>query len=108
MNTAEIKIVKNDVKVTGGYVYTELHYTQENKSRVHVVSLHGGPGGVHYKMKYGIKSLAEHFPIIFYDQIGGGLSKNLITINKKDHVKTLWNIEHFVQELQEIVKFYKL
>ena len=47
-------------------------------------------------MKHGIKSLAEFFPIIFYDQIGGGLSKNLITIDKKDYEKSLWNIEHFV------------
>lgn len=41
------------------------------------MSLHGGPGSAHYKMKWSIKELAQQFPIIFYDQLGGGESSKI-------------------------------
>jgi proline iminopeptidase len=57
--------------------------------------IHGGPGASHHYLKP-IADLADERPVIFYDQLGCGNS------DSPDDT-TLWTIERFVNELQQVI-----
>jgi proline-specific peptidase len=56
-----------------------------------LLCLHGGPGFTHYYLEP-LESLAEHRPVIFYDQLGCGRS------DRPDDAG-LWTVDRFVEEL---------
>ena len=61
--------------------------------------LHGGPGSSHNYM-LGFSKLAQDRQVIFYDQLGGGLS---------DHPKDVkWSVDLFVEELKTVRDHLKL
>lgn len=100
-------IISNEsfINVSGGKIWSEILYTEETKNLPPLICLHGGPGSTHDKIKYGLAGLAKFFPIIFYDQLGGGRSELLP--DEYDNY-SLWTIDRFVTELHELIKFYDL
>ncbi|WP_333696513.1 alpha/beta hydrolase [Flavobacterium sp.] len=71
-----------------------------------VVCIHGGPGD-NYKYLMNCKSLADKgFRVVFYDQIGSGLSQRFPKhwyMDKGDNaIETI-----FYEELKEIINYYK-
>lgn len=56
--------------------------------------LHGGPGGGHDYLEP-LAALGNERPVIFYDQLGCGRSE-------KPENRTLWTIERFADEVQEV------
>ena len=64
-----------------------------------IVCLHGGPGGMSKKMTP-LFELATDRQVFLYDQIGGGRSSEI--------PQKLWKIETFVEELDILVKHWKL
>ncbi|MDQ0258091.1 proline iminopeptidase [Evansella vedderi] len=86
------------VNVTGGKV-SYKKYENEN-GRTPVILLHGGPGSSHFSMQ-GLKELAMERPVIFYDQLGCGKSD-------RPTDKSLWTLDRFVEELDQIIKALKL
>lgn len=93
------------INVPGGKIWSELIYSEATKNNPALICLHGGPGSTHSGIKFGFEKLAEFFPIIFYDQLGGGNS-NLIDEDSDD--SSLWSIERFVTELATLIEFYQL
>jgi proline iminopeptidase len=59
-----------------------------------LLCLHGGPGFTHYYLEP-LEALAEHRPVIFYDQLGCGRS------DRPDDI-TLWTVDRFVTELAQV------
>lgn len=93
------------IDVPGGQVWSQLIYTDEGKDKPPLICLHGGPGSTHDKIKYGLEALANEFPLIFYDQLGGGKS----ALPDEDISSTeLWKIERFVDELAALIEFYNI
>ena len=80
------------IKVTGGKVWYKI--AGANKDKTPVITLHGGPAASHYYLSP-LEALSDERPIIFYDQLGCGLSD-------KPNDKSLWTIEHFIEELSQI------
>jgi len=80
------------IKVTGGNVWCKI--IGANKDKTPVIILHGGPAASHYYLEP-LEAFSSSRPVIFYDQLGCGLSDK--TTNK-----SLWTIEHFIEELSEI------
>ena len=67
-----------------------------------LIIMHGGPGGCVERYEP-LEKLAEFgIPLIFYDQLGCGYSKV-----PKNH-KISWNFHIFLDELANLVKFFKL
>ena len=83
---------KGYIQVKGGKVWYSI--SGRNKSLPPIIVLHGGPGASHYYMKP-LRGLASERPVILYDQLGCGKSDKL-----KD--KSLWTIEHYTEELDDI------
>lgn len=67
-----------------------------------LVCLHGGPGAVHIVIEH-LKDLNENWdiPIIFYDQIGNGLSTHF---HEKNGDVEFWNPELFMAELDNLLR----
>lgn len=82
------------IDVTGGKVWYQVH--NSHVENIPVIILHGGPGSSHYSLQ-GLRILGEERPVIFYDQLGCG---------KSDRPKNpkLWNLDRFVEELNQIRK----
>ncbi|MCK9572779.1 MAG: proline iminopeptidase-family hydrolase [Candidatus Omnitrophica bacterium] len=80
------------IKVTGGNIWYKICGSDKNK--IPVIILHGGPAATHYYLEP-LEALSSERPVIFYDQLGCGLSD-------KANVKSLWTIEHFVEELGQV------
>src|SRR5688572_23773600 len=79
------------IPVTGGRVwYREVR----TNSTVPLLLLHGGPG-LDTGYLAPLEALADEWPIIRYDQLGGGQSDH------PDDV-SLWTVERFVEELGQI------
>ena len=57
-----------------------------------LLTVHGGPGHPHDGFEP-LQQLAEHRPVIFYDQLGCGNSE-------RPHDNSLWTVNRFVEELQ--------
>lgn len=93
------------IEVPGGKIWSELVYNEDTKNNPALICLHGGPGSTHNGIKFGLEHLAEFFPIIFYDQLGGG---NSVLIDENYDQDNLWNTERFVTELATLIEFYKL
>lgn len=65
-----------------------------------LVTLHGGPGSTHNSLEL-LSPLAEigDRPIIFYDQIGCGLS------SKPDSHTELYNKDFWIEELENLLSY---
>ena len=65
-----------------------------------IVAIHGGPGS-DYRSMLNFKDLvADEYFIVFYDQMGSGLSQRL----DKDHYT---NVQQFVDELDGVIEHYR-
>jgi proline-specific peptidase len=60
-----------------------------------LLALHGGPGAAHYYLQPFIDRMAEHRPVIVYDQLGCGESE-------KPDDPSLWTVDRAVQELDVV------
>ncbi len=81
------------VAVSGGKIWYKI--VGKNKPGIPLLLIHGGPGASHHYLEP-IADLADERPVIFYDQLGCGNSDN-------PNDTTLWNIERFVSELQQLI-----
>ncbi len=86
------------IPVTGGNVWYKI--AGANKKGIPLLVLHGGPGAPHDYLEP-LEALADEQPVVFYDQLGCGNS------DKPDDT-SLWTIERFVEELQQIRETLKL
>ena len=67
----------------------------EQRGRMPLLALHGGPGGSHDPLE-GLGALAEQGRrVVFYDQLGGGDS------DKPDD-PSLWTVETFLEQLRSV------
>lgn len=89
----ERNIQEGYITVTGGEIWYKI--VGKNKPGIPLLVIHGGPGASHHYLEP-IANLADERPVIFYDQLGCGNSDN-----PKD--TSLWNIERFVSELQQLI-----
>jgi proline iminopeptidase len=80
------------IQVEGGRIWYRIHGT--DKKLTPLLVLHGGPGGTHYYLDT-LRELATERPVIFYDQLGCGLSD-------RPSDTSLFNLERFVRELQRV------
>lgn len=85
------------INVPGGNIWYQL---TGNKKGTPLIVLHGGPGYPHDSLE-SLEDLSSGRQVIFYDQLGCGNSKRT-----KD--PSLWTVEHFVRELQLVVKTLNL
>jgi proline iminopeptidase len=88
-----MKRVEGILEVPDGNIWYEII---GDKETVPLIALHGGPGYPHESLEP-LEDLAEERKIIFYDQLGCGNSK-------KTTDKLLWTVDHFVRELQLLIK----
>lgn len=79
------------VAVTGGHVWYRIVGGSEG---IPLLTLHGGPGAGHDYLE-SLAAIADERPIVFYDQLGCGLSQ-------KPTDTSLWRIERFVHEVDEV------
>jgi len=86
------------IDVPGGKVWYKI--TGKNKKGIPLIILHGGPGATHYNLE-ACELLSDERPVIFYDQLGCGNSD-------RPEDKSLWTIEHYVEELAVIRTTLKL
>jgi proline iminopeptidase len=94
-----IKEVKNTGYLREGYIEIGgrkawYKITGADKQKPPVIILHGGPAASHYYLEP-LEALSGERPVIFYDQLGCGLSDRLDD-------NSLWTIEHFIKEITEI------
>ncbi len=80
------------IRVTGGKTWYKI--VGANKKGIPLLVLHGGPGASHDYLAP-LEALTDGRPVVFYDQLGCGSS------DKPDDA-SLWTIERFVEELQQI------
>jgi L-proline amide hydrolase len=77
-----------------------------NKKHRPLVVLHGGPGVVHdYMLSLSDLWTKNGIPVIFYDQIGGGMSTHIS--EKKGDVE-FWSIQLFIAELYNLLKHFNI
>lgn len=81
------------IDVPGGKVWYEI---VGKKEETPLIVLHGGPGYPHDSLEP-LEDLADERKVIFYDQLGCGNSQ-------RTDDKSLWTVDHFVKELQTIIK----
>lgn len=81
------------IEVPGGKVWFKV---VGDGPGVPLLTLHGGPGFCHNYL-LSLEDLADERPVIFYDQLGCGKS------DRSDDA-SLWTVERFVAELQDVVK----
>lgn len=66
-----------------------------------LVVAHGGPGGTHdYLVNLAQLTDQRGIPIVFYDQIGNGLSTHL---PERNGDTSFWTVEFFMDELENLV-----
>ena len=85
------------ISVTGGRVWYKI---MNPGVSIPLVLLHGGPGSSHYYLEP-LEQLANERTIIVYDQLGCGKSE-------RPHDTSLWQRNHFVEELHQIREALKL
>ena len=85
------------IDVPGGRVWAKR---VGNGASVPVVVLHGGPGSSHDYLT-SLEGLADERPLIFYDQLGSGLS------DRPDD-RSLWRVERFVRELEHVLDAFAI
>ena len=75
-----------------------------NRKHRPLVVLHGGPGVVHdYMLSLADLWTKNEIPIIFYDQIGGGMSTHL---PEKSGDSDFWSIQLFIAELNNLLEHF--
>jgi proline iminopeptidase len=92
------KIEEGMIEVTGGRVWYRI--VGADKPGIPLLTLHGGPGAPHDYLEP-LEALATDRPVIFYDQLGCGNSEQPTDT-------TLWNVERFVEELEQVRTALKL
>jgi proline-specific peptidase len=71
-----------------------------------LILLHGGPGACHnYLLPFIDLWKNDNIPVIFYDQIGNGLSTHL---DEKNGDKKFWVESLFIQELNNLIDHFDL
>jgi proline-specific peptidase len=80
------------IDVTGGRVWYRV---VGDGGGLPLLTLHGGPGVPHDYLD-SLAELADERPVVFYDQLGCGLS------DRPDDL-TLWTVERFVEEVGQVV-----
>lgn len=80
------------IDVTGGRVWYRV---VGDGTTIPLLTLHGGPGVPHDYLD-SLDELADERPVIFYDQLGCGLS------DRPDNL-SLWTVERFVEEVHQVV-----
>ena len=91
------------IPVDGGSVLYRIW--GEDKPGTPVIFLHGGPGSsCYYFFKQCV--LAEDRPIVFYNQLGSAGSDVSDEYTTAEEVKKLFTVEHFVEELDTVVKYF--
>lgn len=93
-NINKILTVSGKIKVTGGEVFYKKLFAQSTKAQSALVVVHGGPGVPHGYLNV-FEKLAETRPVIFYDQLGCGLSD-------KPNDDALWQMQRFADELRDV------
>jgi len=86
------------IQVAGGQVWYRIAGAKQKGTPLLI--LHGGPGCPHDYLEP-LEALADERPVIFYDQLGCGLS------DLPDDT-TLWRTERFVEELKQVRTALKL
>jgi len=86
------------IEVTGGKVWYKI--VGADRPGTPLLLLHGGPGCPSDYLEP-LGALSDERPVIFYDQLGCGLSD-------RPEDTTLWRVERFVEELQIVRKTLKL
>jgi proline-specific peptidase len=89
-----VKAGEGYIGVPGGKVWYRVVAPDAETGATPLLCLHGGPGFTHYYLEP-LEALAEHRPVIFYDQLGCGRS------DRPDDV-TLWTVDRFVAELAQV------
>lgn len=91
------------IPVDGGQVVYRIY--GEDAPGIPVIFLHGGPGGGSnaYFKQYAI---SENRPVVFYNQLGSAGSDVAEEFTTAEQVKEFYTIEHFVDELDEVVKYF--
>ena len=79
------------IPVNGGEVWYRVVGSGD---AIPLLTLHGGPGAGHDYLE-SLEALADERPVIFYDQLGCGLS------DKPDD-PSIWRIERFAREVDEV------
>jgi proline iminopeptidase len=95
---ADIQETQGMVNVVGGKIWYQVFSNPATAGRIPLIALHGGPGAPHNYL-LSLKELAEKRPVIFYDQLGCGHSKEFDATTPN-----LWTIPRFVDELHRLVK----
>ncbi len=78
--------------VPGGRVWYGI--SGADQGGIPLLLLHGGPGATHDYLEP-LEALASERPVVFYDQLGGGLSE-------RPEDSSLWTMERFVEELAAV------
>ena len=101
LNTMSETSGEVDFVVAGETFKTWYKVVGDLKSRFRpLVIVHGGPGFPHFNMLGHDKLYKSHLiPIVWYDQLGCGLSSHL-----PDKAKEFWTPELFMDELENLVK----
>lgn len=86
------------IQTTHGKTY--YHIFGKEKKGIPLILVHGGPGATHYYLEP-LKALADERPVIFYDQLGCGKSREIADSN-------FMTIEYFVDELATLISILQL
>ncbi len=95
--TSKIEKYQNFIQTSHGKVWYE---SIGNGEGIPLIVIHGGPGCPHDYLEP-LEDLGASRKVIFYDQIGCGLSDRLDDPN-------LMNVKTFVNELEEIIGYLKI
>ena len=93
----DIEAREGRIAVSGGEIWYRV---VGDGGGVPLLTLHGGPGAGHDYLE-SLEPLGNERPVVFYDQLGCGRS------DKPDDV-SLWRIERFVREVDEVHAALKL
>jgi len=100
MNNIFSQTENSSIKPIEGYIETTYCRTWysiygKGKSGIPLILVHGGPGATHFYLEP-LKELADERPVIFYDQLGCGNSKEIFD-------NDFMNVEYFVEELSTLI-----
>lgn len=98
-----VKKQEIEKKISGHLEINDVqHYYEICGTGDTLIILHGGPGLSHQYLKPQLDSLlSSHFTLLFYDQRGSGWSEGISDTTKL-------NIETFVDDLEQIRKYFKI
>ena len=88
------------IQVDGGRIWYRLNGAEHIGKAPAIIVAHGGPGG-HHRANMPYVSLANHYPVILYDQLGSGNSD-------RPGLQENWQVERFIAEIDHIRQALKL